>query len=96
MPDQFSITLQIAIRACRETDLTDPEWFGLLTEYRLAGWALFVVCSILFGISGVRANDALLVIASGAFLVGCLVFIAPLLNATLKGRKRRPKSRDHD
>ena len=34
LSDQFTIALQLTIRACRETDLPDLEWFGLLTEYR--------------------------------------------------------------
>jgi len=32
--DQFAINLPIIIRTCRENDLSDLEWFGLLTEYR--------------------------------------------------------------
>jgi len=34
VPEQFTITLPVTIRSCRETDLADLEWFGLLTEYR--------------------------------------------------------------
>jgi ribosomal protein S18 acetylase RimI-like enzyme len=34
VPDPFSIHLPVLIRTCRESDLADIEWFGLLTEYR--------------------------------------------------------------
>ena len=34
MIDQLTINLPIIIRTCRENDLSDLEWFGLLTEYR--------------------------------------------------------------
>lgn len=33
-PEQFTITLAVTIRACQQTDLSELEWFGLLTEYR--------------------------------------------------------------
>lgn len=34
MPDQFTINLPVTIRTCRESDLSNLEWFGLLSEYR--------------------------------------------------------------
>ena len=34
MVEQFIINLPCTIRTCRESDLSNLEWFGLLTEYR--------------------------------------------------------------
>ena len=34
MADQFYITLPVTIRICRESDLSNLEWFGSMTEYR--------------------------------------------------------------
>ena len=34
MPEQFTINLPVIIRTCRESDLSNLEWFGLLIEYR--------------------------------------------------------------
>jgi ribosomal protein S18 acetylase RimI-like enzyme len=34
LPDQFTLGLPVIIRACQERDLSNLEWFGLLTEYR--------------------------------------------------------------
>jgi choline-glycine betaine transporter len=45
------------------------------------GWALFVICGVLFTISGLRAQDILTVAGSVIFLLGCIVFIMPLMKA---------------
>lgn len=34
MLDQFTINVPVTIRTCRESDLSNLEWFGLLTEFR--------------------------------------------------------------
>lgn len=34
MPDQYTITLPVTIRDCRESHLSKLEWFGSMTEYR--------------------------------------------------------------
>jgi succinate-acetate transporter protein len=52
---------------------------------QLWGWALFVICSLLFTISSVRANDIISIVASILFFLGCVVFMAPLVQAILRG-----------
>lgn len=47
----------------------------------VCGWALFVVCALLFMASGWRNRDGLTFIASVIFLVACLVFLIPLLRS---------------
>ena len=46
---------------------------------QLWGWALFVICGLLFTIAGFRAKDIVSIVASLTFLLGCLVFIIPLV-----------------
>jgi uncharacterized membrane protein YtjA (UPF0391 family) len=48
---------------------------------QLWGWGLFVICSVLFIISGVRARDVVATLASILFLIGCVIFTIPLLKA---------------
>jgi hypothetical protein len=47
----------------------------------LWGWVLFVICGVLFTLSGVRAQDIVTVAASIIFLLGCAVFMIPLVKA---------------
>lgn len=49
------------------------------TVLHLIGWLLFLVCAVLFLVSGVRAADTLLVIGSILFLIACVLFIVPLV-----------------
>ena len=51
----------------------------LITQ--LWGWVLFLICSILFILSGVRARDVVTIVASVIFLLGCVVFVIPLIQA---------------
>jgi hypothetical protein len=48
---------------------------------QLLGWILFLICSVLFIISGVRAQDIITIAASIIFLFGCVVFMIPLVKA---------------
>lgn len=48
---------------------------------QLWGWILFLICSVLFIISGVRARDVVTIVASVMFLLGCVVFVIPLIQA---------------
>lgn len=50
-------------------------------QNQLWGWGLFVACAVLFIFSGVRAGDILTITASVLFLLACMVFIIPLVNA---------------
>jgi uncharacterized membrane protein YhaH (DUF805 family) len=45
----------------------------------LLGWLLFLVCAVFFIASGIEGGDMLGLVGSIIFLVGCLVFIIPLL-----------------
>ncbi len=49
------------------------------TPYHLAGWILFVVCSLLFLSAAFRDGDLVLGLASVVFLTGCVAFLIPLL-----------------
>jgi hypothetical protein len=48
---------------------------------QLWGWVLFLICGVLFIISGVRARDVVTIAASVIFLLGCVVFVIPLIQA---------------
>lgn len=52
---------------------------GLKTQ--LWGWALFILCAILFTLSGIRAGDILTIAGSIVFLVACVVFLIPVVKA---------------
>ena len=42
------------------------------------GWALFVVCSLFYIASAVRAGDLLSLLGGVLFFLGCVAFIIPL------------------
>ncbi len=46
-------------------------------KLELVGWGFFILCGILFLISGIKANDSLSIAASIVFLVGCVFFLIP-------------------
>jgi uncharacterized membrane protein YtjA (UPF0391 family) len=50
-------------------------------KIQLWGWGIFVICSVLFIISGLRARDVVATIASVLFLIGCVIFMIPLVKA---------------
>jgi hypothetical protein len=52
--------------------------------FQLWGWILFLTCGVLFTISGVRAQDMITISASIVFLLGCVVFIIPLVKAMMQ------------
>ena len=56
--------------------------------FQLIGWLLFVLCAVLFLISGLRAEDPLLVVGSVVFLIACIVFILPLVFELAEVRRR--------
>jgi hypothetical protein len=43
----------------------------------MVGWALFTVSAIFFTIGALRSGGIIELIASGTFLLACLVFIVP-------------------
>ena len=51
-------------------------------KVQLWGCILFVICAVLFILAGVRAQDIVTIAASVMFLLGCVVFMIPLLKAT--------------
>ena len=51
---------------------------------QLWGWALFVICSLLFTLSSVRANDIVAIAASILFFLGCVVFMIPLVQEIIR------------
>jgi glucan phosphoethanolaminetransferase (alkaline phosphatase superfamily) len=48
---------------------------------QLLGWILFVICAVLFILSGIRFGDVLMITASVIFLLACVVFLVPLIKA---------------
>ena len=48
-------------------------------KYHLAGWILFVICSIFFIASSLKNHDTLTFIGGLLFLVACVVFLIPLV-----------------
>jgi hypothetical protein len=48
---------------------------------QLFGWILFLICAVLFTLSGLRVRDALSTTASLIFFLACLVFLIPLVRA---------------
>jgi len=50
-------------------------------KVQLWGWVLFVICAVLFTASAVRAKDLLTIAGSILFLLGCVVFMVPLVKA---------------
>jgi hypothetical protein len=49
--------------------------------YHIAGWTLFILCAILYILSGLQSGDRLLIIGSIIFLVACITFLMPLIRA---------------
>lgn len=50
-------------------------------KYHLAGWILFVICSIFFIVSSLRNHDTFALIGSIMFLVACILFLIPLFES---------------
>jgi len=42
------------------------------------GWMLFLLCAVLFLISGVRSGDTLITAGSALFLLACFLFLYSL------------------
>jgi len=47
------------------------------SQFQLLGWALFLVCSILFIADSVAAGSPLGLAGSVTFFLGCVVFLIP-------------------
>ena len=60
-------------------------------RYHIAGWALFVLCAFLFLFSAVRDGDGVLALASLVFLLGCILFLIPLLFPPAKTDDDKPE-----
>ena len=52
---------------------------------QLWGWIVFIICSVLFIASSIRNRDVLSLVASILFLVGCVIFMIPLVT-TMRNR----------
>ncbi|OQY20859.1 MAG: hypothetical protein B6I35_09780 [Anaerolineaceae bacterium 4572_32.2] len=59
-------------------------------ELQLWGWIVFIICAVLFIVSSIRNRDVLSLVASILFLVGCVIFMIPLV--TTMGRNRTDKT----
>jgi uncharacterized membrane protein YtjA (UPF0391 family) len=63
-------------------------------KFYLVGWILFLICAVLFIASSIRNHDVLSLIASIIFLVGCVIFLIPLVAAITAGNTTETPSRD--
>ena len=48
-------------------------------RFHLLGWLLFLVCAVFFIAQNLDASDAVGLIGSIVFLLGCFAFIIPLI-----------------
>jgi uncharacterized membrane protein YtjA (UPF0391 family) len=55
-------------------------------KLQLWGWIVFIICSVLFIVSGIRNRDVLSIVASVLFLVGCVIFMIPLVTTMMRNR----------
>lgn len=55
-------------------------------KLQLWGWIVFIVCSVLFIASSIRNRDVLSIVASVLFLVGCVIFMIPLVTTMVRNR----------
>jgi predicted membrane channel-forming protein YqfA (hemolysin III family) len=53
------------------------------------GWILFILCAVLYTASSIRNHDVLAIAASILFLVGCVVFMIPLVTTMMQERVDR-------
>ena len=60
--------------------------FNKTIRYQLYGWILFVVCALLFIAASAIDRDPLVLAGSVIFLLACLFFIVPLIEAFRSGR----------
>jgi len=49
-------------------------------KFHLVGWVLFIICAILFILSGIQNDDLLTTVGSFIFLIACVVFLIPLIH----------------
>ena len=47
----------------------------------IVGWSLFLICAVLFIISGFKNHDILLSVGSMLFLIACVIFLIPLIKS---------------
>ena len=50
-------------------------------KIQLIGWLLLILCAIFFLASGIKNQDVLAIIGSVIFLIACIVFMLPLMEA---------------
>ncbi|RDG31440.1 hypothetical protein DV872_12200 [Oceanispirochaeta sp. M1] len=48
-------------------------------KYQLAGWFLFLLCAVLYLISGIRSLDYISIAGSIIFFLACIIFLIPLI-----------------
>ena len=61
-------------------------------KLQLWGWTVFIGCSVLFVVSSIRNRDVLSLVASFLFLVGCVIFMIPLVTTMMRNRTdKRPE-----
>ncbi len=56
-------------------------------KFQLGGWFLFLVCAVLYLISGINTDDPCNLTGSIMFLIGCIFFLIPLIQEVIQDRK---------
>ena len=56
----------------------------------LSGWIFFLICAVLFAVSGILTADLLITAGSIIFFIACIFFLIPLvLELKYSGKKVR-------
>jgi predicted membrane channel-forming protein YqfA (hemolysin III family) len=55
-------------------------------KLHLLGWILFIICAVLYTASSIRNHDILAIAASIHFLIGCVIFMIPLVTTMIRER----------
>jgi hypothetical protein len=60
-------------------------------KFQLSGWFLFLLCAVLYLISGIRSKDYISITGSVIFFIACVIFLIPLNCEILDEHKKKKK-----
>ena len=63
------------------------------TSHFMIGWILFLLCALCFIASSIKNRDILAFAGSIIFLIACIVFLLPLIQANRKAKRNKA---EHD
>jgi uncharacterized membrane protein len=58
-------------------------------KYQLSGWSLFLLCAVLYLISGIRSKDYVSITGSVIFFIACIIFLIPLTREIFDEHKKK-------